>query len=102
MKKLYYKNLWKGLYSSPIFQDKHDMKKWINKYDLQHCLNSTIWKFSHKLSHIDFLFNVHICKIISNKKVSLMGDNWYNLSDIKFGMPKYQDRILTKYMDNYD
>jgi A/G-specific adenine glycosylase len=102
LKKLSYKNLWKGLYSSPVFLDKHDMKKWIDKYDLQHCLSSTIWKFSHKLSHINFLFNVHICKIISNKKISLMGDNWYNLSDIKFGMPKYQDKIITEYINNYD
>ena len=100
--KLSYKNLWKGLYSSPIFPDKHHMSKWINQHNLQNYLSSTIWKFSHKLSHINFLFNVHICKIISDKKVSLMGDNWYNLSNIKFGTPKYQDRIITEYINNYD
>ena len=31
-----------------------------------------------------------------------MGDNWYNLSNIKFGMPKYQDKIITEYINNYD
>jgi len=100
--KLSYKNLWKGLYSSPVFLDKHHMNKWIDENNLQHNLSPTIWKFSHKLSHINFLFNVYICKIISDKKVSLMGDNWYNLSNIKFGMPKYQDRIITEYINNYD
>ena len=100
--KLSYRNLWKGLYSSPIFPDKHHMNKWIDEHNLQHYLSSTIWKFSHKLSHINFLFNVYICKTISDKKVSLMGDNWYNLSNIKFGIPKYQDRIITEYINNYD
>ena len=27
---------------------------------------------------------------------------WYNLSNIKFGTPKYQDRIITEYINNYD
>ena len=70
----------------------------VEKGDL---VNKDIWQFNHKLSHIEFLFNVKVCKINCNKKISLMKDNWYNLSDINIGIPKYQNKIIRQYTDSY-
>ena len=96
--KISFDNLWKGLYSAPIFHKKSDLLNWVNLFNLGKSLESNIWKFSHDLSHIKFIFNVMTCNIKSHKKVSLSHDNWYNLSNIDFGIPKYQDKIINKYM----
>ena len=60
------------------------------------------WNFVHKLSHIDFLFNVNLFKLKPNKKVSLIGENWYNLSSINYGTPKFQEKILSYLDNNYE
>jgi len=97
LEKISYENLWNGLYSAPIFHKKSDLFKWVNSFNLEKSLESEIWKFSHDLSHIKFIFNVVTCNIKSHKKVSLSDDNWYNLSNMDFGIPKYQDKIFNKY-----
>jgi len=97
LEKISYNNLWNGLYSAPIFHKRSDLFKWVNSFNLEKSLESEIWKFSHDLSHIKFTFNVMTCNIKSHKKVSLSDDNWYNLSNMDFGIPKYQDKIFNKY-----
>ena len=97
LEKISYSNLWNGLYSVPIFHKKSDLFAWANSFNLEKSLESNIWKFSHDLSHIKFTFNVLLCNIKSQKKVSLSDDNWYNLSNMDFGIPKYQDKIFNKY-----
>jgi A/G-specific adenine glycosylase len=97
LEKISYNNLWNGLYSAPIFHKRSDLFKWVNSFNLEKSLESKIWKFSHDLSHIKFTFNVMTCNIKSHKKVSLSDDNWYNLSNMDFGIPKYQDKIFNKY-----
>ena len=97
LEKISYNNLWNGLYSAPIFHKRSDLFKWVNSLNLEKSLESEIWKFSHNLSHIKFTFNVLTCNIKSHKKVSLSDDNWYNLSNMDFGIPKYQDKIFNKY-----
>ncbi len=99
LEKISYDNLWKGLYSSPIFHNKSDLLKWASSFKLNKSLNSVTWKFSHNLSHIKFTFNVMVCDIKYHKKISLSVDNWYNLSSIDFGIPKYQTTIFNKYKE---
>lgn len=101
LEKISYMNLWEGLYSSPIFTNKVKLDKWLLENSLEDLVNKDIWQFNHKLSHIEFLFNVKVCKINCNKKISLMKDNWYNLSDINIGIPKYQNKIIRQYIDSY-
>ena len=102
LKKITYDNLWQGLYSSPIFKSKSESKEWILRHELVDKEIAPIWKFPHHLSHIKFTFNIIFCKVKINKKVSLSDDNWYNLSDIDFGIPKYQDKIFNQYKSIYD
>ena len=97
LEKISYDNLWNGLYSAPIFHKKSDLFDWVDSLNLQKSLESEIWKFSHDLSHIKFTFNVMTCNVKSHKKVSLSDDNWYNLSNMDFGIPKYQNKIFNKY-----
>ena len=99
LEKISYNNLWNGLYSAPIFHKRSDLFKWVNSFNLEKSLESKIWKFSHDLSHIKFTFNVMTCNIKSHKKVSLSDDNWYNLSNMDFGIPKYQNKIFNKYKE---
>ena len=99
LEKISYKNLWKGLYSSPIFDKKSDLLKRVNSMNLNKSLESGTWKFTHDLSHIKFTFNVMVCNVKYQKKISLSDDNWYNLSNIDFGIPKYQNKIFNKYKE---
>ncbi len=92
-----YNGLWRGLYSSPLFKNYGELSDWIKIHNIELNKEHTIWKFVHHLSHIKFSFNVIFYKVKSNKKISLSPDNWYNLSNIEFGMPKYQNKIIDKY-----
>jgi A/G-specific adenine glycosylase len=102
LEKISYDNLWKGLYSSPVFHNQSDLMSWTESHKIEEYVESNIWKFTHKLSHIKFTFNTILCNIKYHKKVSLSDDNWYNLSDIDFGIPKYQDKIFNQYKSIYD
>ena len=99
LEKISYNNLWNGLYSVPIFHRKSDLFQWVDSFNLSKSLESKVWKFSHDLSHIKFTFNVVTCNIKSHKKISLSDDNWYNLSNIDFGIPKYQNKIFNKFKE---
>jgi len=94
LERIIFKNLWKGLYSSPLFTSKNNMFLWLDNYKLLNDLKKDKWDFSHKLSHKNLLFHIQLCQIKSNKKISLMGDNWYNLSDIGQGTPRFQEKII--------
>ncbi|MBT3549010.1 MAG: A/G-specific adenine glycosylase [Gammaproteobacteria bacterium] len=102
LKKVIYGNLWKGLYSSPIFKNNSEPEEWIARHNLNSNGILPIYKFSHHLTHIKFTFNIIFCKVKLNKKISLSDDNWYNLSDIDVGIPKYQDKIFNQYKSIYD
>ena len=47
---------------------KSDLLNWVNSFNLGKSLESNIWKFSHDLSHIKFVFNVMTCNIKYQKK----------------------------------
>jgi lambda repressor-like predicted transcriptional regulator len=34
-----------------------------------------------------------------NKKISLIKDNWYNLSDINIWISRYQNKTIKRYID---
>ncbi len=90
-------NLWSGLYSSPIFPSFNNLVEWVELKGLKNCISDTEWSFEHKLSHINFTITVFVCNLKKNKKVSLIDDNWYNLSNITIGIPKYQNKINDKF-----
>ncbi len=90
-------DLWSGLYSSPIFTSHNDLTQWAKSKKLIDSISNNKWSFQHRLSHINFTITVFVCNLKKNKKVSLMDDNWYNLSNITIGIPKYQNKINEKF-----
>ena len=50
-----------------------------------------------RLSHINFTIDAFLCNVDEDKKISLIEDNWYNLSTITKGVPKYQNKIIDKF-----
>ena len=53
-----YNQLWRGLYTSPIFKSKNELVEWINLNKIHIDNENNPWKFTHSLSHIKFNFNV--------------------------------------------
>ena len=90
-------DLWSGLYSSPIFTSHNDLTQWAKSKKLIDSISNNKWSFQHRLSHINFTITVFVCNLKKNKKVSLIEDNWYNLSNITIGIPKYQNKINEKF-----
>ena len=94
LKKVSWDSLWKGLYSSPIFPSENEMHLWLKEKNIKGEFYTKSQKFIHKLSHIDFSFSVRLFEVKSNKKLILIDDNWYNLSNVEHGIPKFQEKIL--------
>ena len=80
---------------SPLFSDEKAMSLWLKQKNLKGDLHLKSGSFIHKLSHISFTFKVRLFEVKSNKKLILSDDNWYNLSDIEYGTPKFQEKILS-------
>ena len=94
LEKISLNKLWEGLYSSPVFLKKKDLDDWASYHGLSESLDTKIKTFRHKLSHFDISFSVKSCHIKNNKNISLLDDNWYNLSEVDKGVPKFQDKII--------
>ncbi len=101
LKEISLKNLWSGLYSSPIFEREQQMLLWIKNNQLENYLRKDKYDFQHQLSHINIMFIVSFCSINSNKMISENKDYWYNLSNIKCGIPRFQDKIINLYREKY-
>jgi len=90
-------NLWPGLYSSPIFTSKSKLLEWAKSKNLSTLFTKKFFSFQHRLSHINFTIDAFLCCVDKDKKISLIEDNWYNLSNITIGVPKYQNKIIDKF-----
>ena len=90
-------NLWSGLYSSPIFTSKSKLIEWAKSKNLSTLFTKKFYSFQHRLSHINFTIDAFLCSVDKDKKISLIEDNWYNLSNITIGVPKYQNKIIDKF-----
>ena len=94
LEKISINKLWDGLYSSPIFLRQKDLDKWAKEHNLKSQLGRRVKKFNYKLSHYDICFSVKSCNLNTNKNISLLDDNWYNLSDINKGVPRFQFKAV--------
>ena len=94
LEKISINKLWDGLYSSPIFLCQEDLETWARAHNLINQLDKRVRKFNHKLSHYDICFSVMSCNLDANKNISLLDDNWYNLSEINKGVPKFQFKAV--------
>ena len=71
-----------------------DLETWAKAHNLINQLDKGVRKFNHKLTHYDICFSVMSCNLNTNKNISLLDDNWYNISDINKGVPKFQFKAV--------
>ena len=94
--------LWEGLYSSPFFMEMVDKQKWqINNNIFKRKPNHVI-SIGHRVTNKKIIIDTEFYFLKNDKKVSLSTENWYNLADIKVGVPKYQQKVLDIYRSEYE
>jgi A/G-specific adenine glycosylase len=89
--------LWLGLFSSPTFNSQSLKNNWMLNNNLVHIDPLYESSFTHRVTNKIYHFNVQYYFLKNDKKVSLSTKNWYNLSDINVGLPRYLDKALTIY-----
>ena len=63
----------------------------INKYEI-----------NHRVTNKDIKIINYVYFLKSDKNVSLSTENWYNLSKINVGIPKYLDKAIEVYISKYE
>jgi A/G-specific adenine glycosylase len=94
--------LWLGLFSSPNFSSENSKNNWMSNNNLSHINVKYEFSFTHRVTNKIYNFNVEFYFLKNNKNVSLSTKNWYNLSDINVGVPKYLEKALTIYRSEYE
>tara|TARA_B100001109_G_scaffold239611_1_gene222276 strand:+ start:1639 stop:2682 length:1044 start_codon:yes stop_codon:yes gene_type:complete len=94
--------LWEGLYSSPFFMVNSDKKKWESSKNLTCKKPNRVVSIRHRVTNKRIKINTEFYFLKNDKKVSLSSKNWYNLANIKVGVPKYQEKILDIYRSEYE
>jgi len=94
--------LWQGLYSSPIFTSESNKNKWISKNSISETNLFYTKTITHRVTNKKLQINTSFYFLKKDKKVSLSSKNWYNLSGIKVGTPKYQEKALDIYRSKYE
>ncbi len=94
--------LWLGLFSSPTFNSQSLKNNWMLNNNLVHLDPLYESSFTHRVTNKIYHFNVQYYFLKNDKKVSLSTKNWYNLSDINVGLPRYLDKALTIYRSKHE
>jgi A/G-specific adenine glycosylase len=94
--------LWLGLFSSPTFNSQSLKNNWMLNNNLAHLDPLYESSFTHRVTNKIYHFNVQYYFLKNDKKVSLSTKNWYNLSDINVGLPRYLDKALTIYRSKHE
>ena len=102
LEKIIQGKLWEGLYSSPFFMGVRDKKKWESSKNLTYKKPNHVISIGHRVTNKKIKINTEFYFLKNDKKVSLSSKNWYNLANIKVGVPKYQEKILDIYRSEYE
>ena len=94
--------LWLGLFSSPTFNSQSLKNNWMLNNNLAYLNPQYESFFTHRVTNKIYHFNVQYYFLKNDKKVSLSTKNWYNLSDINVGLPRYLDKALTIYRSKHE
>ena len=94
--------LWEGLYSSPFFMGIEDKKKWQNSNNFSYKKPNHVVSIAHRVTNKKIKIATEFYFLKNDKKVSLSTENWYNLADIKVGVPRYLERVLDIYRSEYE
>jgi A/G-specific adenine glycosylase len=94
--------LWLGLFSSPTFNSHSLKNNWMLNNNLVHLDPLYESSFTHRVTNKIYHFSVQYYFLKNDKKVSLSTKNWYNLSDINVGLPRYLDKALTIYRSKHE
>ncbi len=94
--------LWEGLYSSPFFMEMDDKQKWQINNNIFKTKPNYVVSIGHRVTNKKITIDTEFYFLKNDKKVSLSTKNWYNLADIKVGVPKYQQKVLDIYRSEYE
>jgi len=94
--------LWEGLYSSPFFMKVDDKEKWEHSVKFCNRKPNHVISIGHRVTNKKIQIDTEFYFLKNDKKVSLSTKNWYNLADIKVGIPRYQQKILDIYRSEYE
>lgn len=101
LKKIISGKLWLDLYAGPLFESEEDMINWkkenINKLEPNHN-----FQIIHKVTNKNLIFKSFVYHLKNDKSISLSSKNWYNLANINVGMPKFMEKVLSKYRLEYE
>ncbi len=102
LKKINKGKLWEGLYSSPFFMGIDDKKKWQNSNNFSSKKPNNVVSIEHRVTNKKIKIAAEFYFLKNDKKVSLSTENWYNLADIKVGVPRYLEKVLDIYRSEYE
>lgn len=94
--------LWENLYSGPFFYSKHEMQTWLTAKNIKDAYTNNKYEINHRVTNKDIKIINYVYFLKSDKNVSLSTENWYNLSKINVGIPKYLDKAIEVYISKYE
>jgi len=90
--------LWENLYSGPFFYKKLNMESWLTEKNIFDAKMKYKFETTHRVTNKNIRIINHVYFLKNDKKVSFSSENWYNLSELNVGIPKYFDKALRVYM----
>ena len=89
--------LWENLYSGPFFYSAQNMKSWLKEKKLHDTKEINKFYINHRVTNKNIKITNYVYFLKNDKKVSFSTENWYNLSKINVGIPRYFDKALKVY-----
>ena len=94
--------LWENLYSGPFFYSAVKMNSWLRKKKISAGKIKNKFEINHRVTNKDIKITNYVYSLKNDKNVSLSTENWYNLSEINVGIPKYFDKAIKVYRSEYE
>ena len=94
--------LWENLYSGPFFYSAVKMNSWLRKKKISADKIKNKFEINHRVTNKDIKITNYVYSLKNDKNVSLSTENWYNLSEINVGIPKYFDKAIKVYRSEYE
>ena len=94
--------LWENLFSGPFFYSKIEMNSWLREKNISVSKIKNKFVINHRVTNKDIKITNYVYFLKNDKNVSLSTENWYNLSKINVGIPKYLDKAIEVYISKYE
>ena len=78
------------------------MNSWLRKKKISAGKIKNKFEINHRVTNKDIKITNYVYSLKNDKNVSLSTENWYNLSEINVGTPKYFDKAIKVYRSEYE